>query len=101
MRKSAMSLRPILALSLGGLLLAACCIAGSRSAVAFGMGGFGHMGGFGGRPMVGGGPMIARPGAGRSVGRPPGESGGPTRRPPIVGGGGGSGVRGGGGGGVS
>ena len=65
MRKNAMSSRPILALLLGSLLLIACCIAGSRSAAAFGMGGFGHMGGFGGRPMPGGGPMMApRPGGG-------------------------------------
>ena len=103
MRKSAMSSRPILALSLGGLLLAACCIAGSHAAVAFGMGGFG-----GGRPMMGGGPMMAprpgggmaapRPGGGISVGRPPGEGGWPGRRPPFVGGGGGYVGSGGGGG---
>src|SRR5580700_5958506 len=109
MRNSAMRSRPILALSLGGLLLVACCIAGSHSAAAFGMGGFGHMGGFGGRPMPGGGPMMAprpgggsmtapRPGGGISVGRPPGEGGGPSRHPPIVGGGGGGGYVGGGGG---
>src|SRR5580700_12144581 len=99
MRSSSMSLRPILALSLGGLLLAACCIAGSRSVVAFGMGGFGHMGGFGGRPMMGGGPMTApRPGAGGVglVGRPPRRTGWPSRHPPIVGGGGGGGYVGGG-----
>src|SRR6202035_4515432 len=82
-------LRRILALSLGGLLLAACCIAGSRSAAAFGMGGFGHMGGFGGRPMMGGGPMAGpRPGGGGLVSRPPGRNGWPSRHPPIVGGGG-------------
>jgi hypothetical protein len=102
MRKSAMSLRPILALSLGGLLLAACGIAGSHSAAAFGMGGFG------GRPMMGGGPMMARPGWGMAaprpgggifVGRPPGQGGWPGRRPPFAGGGGGYGGGGGGGGG--
>src|SRR5580700_234426 len=100
MRKSAMSSRPILALVFGGLLLTACCIAGSHSAAAFGMGGFG------GRPM-GGGPMMARPGGGMTaprpgggitVGRPPGQGGWPGRRPPFVGGGGGY-VGGGGGGG--
>src|ERR1700722_10097293 len=105
MRNSAMSSRPILALLLGGLLLIAC-IAGSHSAAAFGMGGFGHMGGFGGRPMPGGGPMMGprpgggmmapRPGGGIYVGRPPG--GWPSRHPPIVGGGGGY-VGGGSGGG--
>jgi Subtilase family len=106
MRKNAMSSRPILALLLGSLLLIACCIAGSRSATAFGMGGFGHMGGFGGRPMPGGGPMAGprpgggsmtapRPGRGISVGRPPGDGGGPPRHPPIVGGGGGYGGGGG------
>jgi hypothetical protein len=98
MRNGAMSSRPILALSLGGLLLTACCVAGSHSATAFGMGGFG------GRPM-GGGPMMARPGAGMtaprpgggiSVGRPPGRNGWPSRNPPIVSGGGG-GYGGGGG----
>jgi hypothetical protein len=92
MRNSAMSSRPILALLLGGLLLMACCIAGSRSAAAFGMGGFGHMGGFGGRPMPGGGPMAGpRPGGGGLVGQPPGRNGWPSRNPPIVGGGGGGG----------
>ena len=99
MHKSAMSSRPILALVFGGLFLTVCCIAGSYSAAAFGMGGFG------GRPM-GGGPMMARPGAGMtaprpgggiSVGRPPGEGGWPGRRPPFVGGGGGGYVGGGGG----
>jgi hypothetical protein len=103
MRNSAMSSRPILALAVGGLLLAACCIAGSHAAAAFGMGGFG------GRPMMGGGSMMAprpgagmaapRPGGGISVGRPPGEGGWPGRRPPFVGGGGGGYVGGGGGGG--
>jgi hypothetical protein len=96
-----MSSRPILAFLLGGLLLTACCIAGSRSAAAFGMGGFGHMGGFGGRPMPGGGAMAGpRPGAGPGggvVGRPPGGNGWPSRHPPIVGGGGGGGYVGGGG----
>jgi hypothetical protein len=90
-----MRLRPFLALSLGGLLLTACCVAGSHSAAAFGMGGFG------GRPMMGGGPMMAprpdagmiapRPGGGISVGRPPGMGGWPARHPPFVGGGGGGG----------
>ena len=92
MRNSAMRSRPILALLLGGLLLTACCIAGSHSAAAFGMGGFGHMGGFGGRPMPGGGPMAGPrpgPGGGGLVGRPPGRNGWPSRHPPIVGGGGG------------
>ena len=102
MRNSAMRSRPILALLLGGLLLMACCIAGSHSAAAFGMGGFGHMGGFGGRPMPGGGPMMGpRPGLGGGglVGRPPGRNGWPSRHPPIVGGaGGGGGYVGGGGG---
>ena len=103
MTSSSMSLRPILALSLGGLLVAACCIAGSLSAAAFGMGGFG------GRPMMGGGPMMAprpgagmtapRPGGGIYVGRPPGGGGWPARHPPFVGGGGGGGGYGGGGGG--
>jgi len=101
MRNSAMSSRRFLALLLGGLLLIACCIAGSLSAAAFGMGGFGHMGGFGGRPMPGGGPMAGpRPGGGGLVGRPPGRNGWPSRNPPIVGGGGGGGggyVGGGGG----
>ena len=103
MRNSAMSSRSILALLLGGLLLIAC-IAGSHSAAAFGMGGFGHMGGFGGRPMPGGGPMAGPrpgvgPGGGGLVGRSPGRNGGwPSRHPPIVGGGGGSGYVGGGGG---
>ena len=93
MRNSAMSSRSILALLLGGLLLTACCIAGSHSAAAFGLGGFG------GRPMMGGGPMMAprpgggmmapRPGGGMYVGRPPGEGGWPSRHPPFVGGGGG------------
>jgi subtilisin family serine protease len=98
MRNSAMSSRPILAFLLGGLLLIACCIAGSRSATAFGMGGFGHMGGFGGRPMPGGGPMAGtRPGPGGGlVGRSPGRTGWPSRHPPIVGGGGGGYVAGGG-----
>jgi hypothetical protein len=101
MRNSAMSSRTFLALLLGGLLLTACCIAGSRAAAAFGMGGFG------GRPMMGGGPMMAprpgagmtapRPGGGISVGRPPGGGGGPPRNPPFIGGGGGY-VSGGGGG---
>jgi hypothetical protein len=103
MRKSAISSRSILALLLGGLLLMAC-IAGSHSAAAFGMGGFGHMGGFGGRPMPGGGAMAGpRPGLGGGglVGRPPGRTGWPSRHPPIVGGGGGGdgGYVGGGGGG--
>ena len=99
MRNSAMRSRPILALLLGVLLLTACCIAGSHSAAAFGMGGFGHMGSFGGRPMPGdrpmmgprpgGGMMAPRPGGGIYVGRPPGRSGWPARHPPIVGGGGG------------
>jgi hypothetical protein len=103
MPNSAMRLRPILALLLGGLLLMACCIAGSHAAAAFGMGGFGHMGGFGGRPMPGGGPMAGpRPGLGGGglVGRAPGRSGWPARHPPIGGGGGGGGggyVGGGGG----
>ena len=92
MRKSAMSSRLILALVFGGLLLTACCIAGSHAAAAFGMGGFG------GRSMMGGGPMMARPGGGMTaprpgggitVGRPPGQGGWPGRRPPFVGGGGG------------
>ena len=100
MRNGAMRSRPILVLLLGGLFLTACCIAGSRAAMAFGMGGFG------GRPMMGGGPMMARPGGGMaaprpgggiSVGRPPGGGGWPGRRPPFVGGGGGY-VGGGGGG---
>jgi hypothetical protein len=100
MRNSAMGSRPILALLLCSLLLIACCIAGSRSAVAFGMGGFGHMGGFGGRPMPGGGPMAGpRPGGGGLGGRPPGRNGWPSRNPPIVGGGGGGGGGYGGGGG--
>ena len=101
----AMSLRPknlrhFLALSLGGLLLMACGIAGSHSAAAFGMGGFGHMGGFGGRPMMGGpmaGPRPGLGGGGGLVGRPPGRTGWPSRHPPIVGGGGGGYVGGGGG----
>jgi Subtilase family len=99
MRNGAMSSRPILALLFGGLLLTVCCVAGSHSAAAFGMGGFGHMGGFGGRPMPGGGPMAGpRPGGGGLVGRPPGRTGWPSRNPPIVGGGGGgSGYVGGGG----
>jgi hypothetical protein len=92
MQNSAMSSRPILALLLGGLLLTACCIAGSRSAAAFGMGGFGHMGGFGGRPMPGGGAMVGpSPGGGGGgglVGRSPGGNGWPSRHPPIAGGGG-------------
>ena len=101
MRNSAMSSRSILTLLFGGLILTACCIAGSHAASAFGMGGFG------GRPMMGGGPMMARPGGGMaaprpgggiSVGRPPGGGGWPGRRPPFVGGGGGY-VGGGGGGG--
>src|SRR5580704_10226142 len=101
MRNSAMNSRSILALLFGGLILTACCIAGSHAASAFGMGGFG------GRPMMGGGPMMARPGGGMaaprpgggiSVGRPPGGGGWPGRRPPFVGGGGGY-VGGGGGGG--
>jgi len=97
--------RSILALLLGGLLLTACCIAGSRSAAAFGMGGFGHMGGFGGRPMPGGGPMMGpRPGPGPGpggglVGRALGRGGWPARHPPIIGGGGGGGGYVGGGGG--
>jgi hypothetical protein len=105
MRNSPMSSRPILALLLGGLLLMACCIAGTHSAAAFGMGGFGHMGGFGGRPMPGGGAMAGpRPGLGGGpggglVGRAPGGNGWPSRHPPIVGGGGGGGYVGGGGGG--
>ena len=99
----AMSLRPknlrrFLALSLGGLLVMACGIAGSHSAAAFGMGGFGHMGGFGGRPMMGGPMAGPRPGGGGLVGRPPGRTGWPSRHPPIVGGGGGGYVGGGGGG---
>jgi Subtilase family len=103
MRKSAMSSRPILALLVGGLLLTACCIAGSHAAAAFSMGGFGGRP-MGGGPMMaprpgGGGPMTApRPGGGISVGRPPGEGGWPGRRPPFVGGGGGGYVGGGGGG---
>jgi len=101
MPNSAMRSRSILALLLGGLLLTACCIAGSRSAAAFGMGGFGHMSGFGGRPMPGGGPMMGpRPGPGPGgglVGRAPGRGGWPARHPPIVGGGGGGYVGGGGG----
>jgi hypothetical protein len=93
------NLRHFLALSLGGLLLMACGIAGSHSAAAFGMGGFGHMGGFGGRPMMGGPMAGPRPGPGGGlVGRPPGRTGWPSRHPPIVGGGGGY-VGGGGGGG--
>ena len=102
MRNSAMSSLSILALLLGGFLLTACCIAGSHSAAAFGLGGFG------GRPMMGGGPMMAprpgggmmapRPGGGISIGRPPGDGGWPSRHPPIVGGGGGGYVGGGGGG---
>src|SRR5580692_2195336 len=102
MRNSAMSSRPILALLVGGLLLTACCIAGSHAAAAFGMGGFG------GRPMMGGGQTMGprpgagmaapRPGGGISVGRPPGEGGWPGRRPPFVGGGGGYVGSGGGGG---
>jgi subtilisin family serine protease len=93
MRKSAMNLRLIPALLFGGLLLIACCIAGSHSAAAFGMGGFG------GRPM-GGGPMMApRPGGGMPVGRPLGGGGWPSRYPPPIGGGGGGGYVGGGGGG--
>src|ERR1700685_1771520 len=94
MRNSPMSSRPIRALLLGGLLLIACCIAGTHSAAAFGMGGFGHMGGFGGRPMPGGGAMAGpRPGLGGGglVGRSPGRNGWPSRHPPIVGGGGGGG----------
>jgi hypothetical protein len=103
MPNSATRSRSILALLLGGLLLMACCIAGSHAAAAFGMGGFGHMGGFGGRPMPGGGPMAGpRPGLGGGglVGRAPGRSGWPARHPPIGGGGGGGGggyVGGGGG----
>jgi hypothetical protein len=97
MRNSAMSSRSILALLLGGLILTAGCIAGSHSAAAFGMGGFG------GRPMMGGGPMMApRPGGGMPIGRPPAGGGWPSRHPPFVGGGGGGGggyVGGGGGGG--
>jgi hypothetical protein len=96
MRNSAISSRPILALLLGGLLLTACCIAGSRAVAAFGMGGFGGrpMGGgpmMAPRPGGGGGPITApRPGGGISVGRPPGEGGGgPPRNPPFIGGGGG------------
>jgi hypothetical protein len=104
MPNSATRSRSILALLLGGLLLMACCIAGSHAAAAFGMGGFGHMGGFGGRPMPGGGPMAGpRPGLGGGglVGRVPGRSGWPARYPPIGGGGGGGGGGGyvGGGGG--
>jgi hypothetical protein len=102
MPNSATRSRSILALLLGGLLLMACCIAGSHAAAAFGMGGFGHMGGFGGRPMPGGGPMAGpRPGLGGGglVGRAPGRSGWPARHPPIGGGGGGGGGYVGGGGG--
>src|SRR5580704_9805587 len=94
MGNSATRSRSILALLLGGLFLTACCIAGSYSAAAFGMGGFG------GRPMMarpGGGMAAPRPGGGISVGRPPGGGGWPGRRPPFVGGGGGY-VGGGGGG---
>src|SRR5580704_16632157 len=97
MRNSAMSSRSILALLFGGLILTAGCIAGSHSAAAFGMGGFG------GRPMMGGGPMMApRPGGGMPIGRPPAGGGWPSRHHPFVGGGGGGGggyVGGGGGGG--
>ena len=94
MQSNSMSLRPILALLFGGLLLTACCIAGSHAAAAFGMGGFG------GRPMMGGGPMMApRPGGGMPVGRPPGGGGWPSRHPPYSGGGGYVGGGGGGGGG--
>ena len=106
MPSSSMRLPPILALLLGGLLLTACIVAGSHSAAAFGMGGFG------GRPMMGGGPMMAprpgggggsmtapRPGGGISVGRPPGDGGGPPRHSPFIGGGGGGGGYVGGGGG--
>src|SRR5271156_6922561 len=97
MPSSSMSLRPILALSLGSLLLAACCIAGSHSVAAFEMGGFGRTGGFGGGPMTGGGAMTApRPGGGMPAGRPSAEGDGPSRNPPMGGGGGGFGIGGGG-----
>jgi subtilisin family serine protease len=107
MRKSSMNPRPILALLLCGLLLAAGCIGGSSSAAAFGMFGFGR-GGFG-RPAFGGGQWRRTPpprlGGGRVVGRPPGGSGrrvglgdgGPSRHHGIGGGIVGGGVVGGGG----
>jgi subtilisin family serine protease len=105
-----MNPRPILALLLCGVLLAAGSIGGSNSAAAFGMFGFGR-GGFG-RPAFGGGPLRRPPpprlGGGRVAGRPPGGSGpraglgdgGPSRHHGIgggiVGGGVGGGVVGGG-----
>ena len=110
MSNGAMRSRSMLARLLGGIVLAACCIAGSHTAAAFGLGGFG------GRPMMGGGMMAPRPGGGMMaprpgggmmapgpgggviVGRPPGGGGWPTRHPPFVGGGGGGYVGGGGGG---
>jgi subtilisin family serine protease len=116
MRSSSMNLRPILALLLCGLLLAACWIGGSSEAAAFGMGGFGRMRGFG-RPAMGGGQWRRTPaphaGGGRVVDRPSGRTGrrvglgdrGPSRHHPFVGGitgggaiGGGYNGRGGGGG---
>lgn len=109
MRKSSINPRPILALLLSGVLLAAGSIGGSNSAAAFGMFGFGR-GGFG-RPAFGGGQWRRTPpprlGGGRIAGRPPGGSGrraglgdgGPSRHHGIGGGIIGGGVVGGGGGG--
>jgi hypothetical protein len=93
MRSTSVHLRSALALLLGGVLIAACCIGGSISAQAFGLFGFGR-GGFArpmgprfGPPM---GPPIGRhlppPRFGGGYpGRPPGWRGPP--RGPIVGGG--------------
>ena len=106
MRRSSMNPRPILALLLCGVLLAAGSIGGSNSAAAFGMFGFGR-GGFG-RPAFSGGQLRRTPpprlGGGRVVGRPPGGSGqraglgdgGPSRHHGIGGGIVGGGVVGGG-----
>src|ERR1700752_4157529 len=78
MHGTSMRLRPALALLLGGLLIAACCIGGSISAQAFGLFGFGR-GGFA-RPM---GPRFGPP-MGPPIGRhlpPPRFGGGSPGKP--------------------
>jgi hypothetical protein len=82
------TLQAILALLLGGLLIAVSCVGEPDSASAFGMFGFGRGGGFAGpRPGMGGGQFgrmpPPRPGVG-VIGRTPGRGWG---HPPIGGGG--------------
>ena len=101
MRKIQTSRRHLLALLLGGLLIAACCISGSVSAQAFGLFGFGR-GGFAkpvgrgmGPPM---GPPIGRAPPPRVGGGYPGKPPGWRHPPlgPIIGGGVVGGIVGGG-----